>query len=316
MLGRIDDAGTRTIVVEDTEGRADLAVDVVHRIEALVGVQWAVGFGPTRDVRAAGLNGAAPVPVRALFGELPEPTSTSGWQGRPGTAVVGSAALNALGFTAAAGPIQLVGPQGREIGVVGWLHAGAPLEFLNRSVLTVPESGEPVARVIVLADSAQRVPGLAHAIETVIDAADPTSLTIETSGSLLQVRAAVQGELGSWGRNMVALVLAAGLILTALNVLGAVTTRRRDFGRRRALGASRLDIAVLVAGQTLAIATMGAAAGVAIGTAVMAGVVGTAADVEFSIAVTVLAVLAAAIASLPPALIAAFRDPVRILRVP
>lgn len=315
VLGQIDQAGTRTIVVEDTEGRADLDHGVIDRIGALAGVEWVVGFGITRDVRPEGLSGAAAVPIRGLVGELPG-VVTGTWDGTPGTAIAGVEALANLGFATAAGPVQPIAVDEPQLAVVGWLTADTPLEFLNRGLLTTVDSDEPVIRITVLAESTEAVRGLADGVRAVLDAADPTSVAVRTSDALLQVRAAVRGELGIWGRNLVTLVLGAGLVLTALNVFGAVTARRRDFGRRRALGASRLDIVVLVTAQTLATAIVGASAGVAIGMVVVQQVVGTVPNPEFAAAVAVLAVIATAIAALPPAVVAAFRDPVRILRVP
>lgn len=316
VLNRIDDAGTRTIVIEDTEGRGGLDPRAVARIEALAGVDWALGLGAARDVRPSGLDAARAVPIRSYVGDLPMLVMTSG--GEPGgdTALAGIEAIRALGFETAAGPVQLVGANERQIAVSGWLQAEVPLDFLNRALLAAGDEDEHVVRIIVLASSAERVPGLAAAISAVLDPADPSSVAIQTSDTLVQVRAAVQGELGTWGRNVVALVLGAGLALTAANVFGAVTTRRRDFGRRRALGASRLDVIILVAAQTLVTAVGGAAAGIFIGTAVVQQVLGTAPQLEFGVAVAILAVLTAGVAALPPAIVAAYRDPVRILRVP
>lgn len=316
VLSRIDDAGTRTIVVEDTEGRAELDPEAVERIEALAGVQWAIGFGLARDVRPPGLDGAPAVPIRGYFGELPPPVTTTTWDGRPGTALAGLDALAALGFATAAGPVEPVAEYEPRMGVVGWLDADAPLEFLNRALLTVADPDEIVVRIIVLAGSAEEVPALAQAIRSVLDPADPASLAVQTSATLVEVRAAVAGELGTWGRNVVTLVLGAGLVLSALNVFGAVTTRRRDFGRRRALGASRHDIILLVTAQTVATAVVGAAVGVGVGTLVVRQLLGTVPHLEFGVAVATLAVLATAIAALPPAVLAAYRDPVRTLRVP
>lgn len=315
VLGRIDDAGTRTIVVEDTEGRADLDQAAVRRIEALAGVEWVVGFGVTGDVRPAGLGGSAAVPIRGLVGELPATVSTTSWDRGTGTALAGVEAVAALGFATAAGPVQPVAVDKPQLAVVGWLSADTPLDFLNRALLTVADPDEPVMRIIVLAKSTEDVPQLADGIRAVLDPADPTSVAVQTSDALLAVRAAVRGELGAWSRNLVTLVLGAGLVLTALNVFGAVTARRRDFGRRRALGASRVDILVLVTAQTVATAVVGGAIGVVIGLAVVHYLIGTAPPLEFAAAVAVLAVIATAIAALPPAIVAAFRDPVRILRV-
>lgn len=316
VLSRIDDAGTRTIILEDSDGRAQFDPGAIDRIEALVGVEWAIGFGPASDVRAAGLDGGPGVPIRSFVGALPPAVTTSAWNPERGVALAGIEALHALGFETAAGPIQPVGRNEPQIGVGGWVRADPPLEFLNRALLTVANENEPVVRIIVLASSADRVAGTTHAIRALLDPEDPTSVSVRTSDALVQVRAAVQGELGNWGRNVVTLVLGAGLILTAMNVLGAVTARRRDFGRRRALGASRLDIMLLVTAQTVATAIAGAVAGALVGTVFVYQVLGTAPHAEFAVAVSTLAVLAAGAAALPPAVIAAYRDPVRILRLP
>lgn len=316
VLSRIDDAGTRTIVVEDTEGRAELQPDAVDRVAALAGVEWAVGFGLTSDVRAAGLDGAPAVPMRGYVGELPALVLTTAWHQRPGTALAGAEAVQALGFETAAGPVESVADSEPPVAVVGWLTAEAPLEFLNRGLLTVADPEATVVRIIVLAESAEDVRRLAGAVSAVLDPADISSVAIRSSDTLVQVRAAVQGELGTWGRNLVSLVLGAGLVLTALNVFGAVTTRRRDFGRRRALGASRLDIIILVTTQTVLTAVVGAATGVLVGTAVVRQILGILPEPDFGLAIAKLAVIATAIAALPPAIIAAYRDPVRILRVP
>lgn len=315
VLGRIDDAGTRTIVVEDTQGGAAFDASVVERVAALADVEWAVGFGAASDVRPAGLAGAQAVAIRPFFGSLPDLIATSGWDQKPGTALAGVDAISLLGFETAAGPVQPTG-DGAPVGVVGWVRADPPLDFLNRALLTVPTGDEAVIRVVALAVAPQRVPALAAAIAAVLDPADPTSVAIQTSETLVQVRAAVQGELGTYGRNLITLILAAGLVLSALNVYGVVTTRRRDFGRRRALGASRLDIIALVTTQTVSTAFVGAAAGATVGTLIVDRTLGTAPQPAFTIAVAVLAVIATAIAAIPPATVAAYRDPVRILRVP
>ena len=48
---------------------------------------------------------------------------------------------------------------------------------------------------------------------------------------------------------------------------------------------------------------------------VVAQTLGLAPQLEFGVAVGVLAIIATALAAIPPALVAAYRDPVRILRV-
>lgn len=316
VLSRIDQAGTRTVIIEDTQGLAAFDPQVVERIESLDGVTWAVGFGPATDVQPAGIRGAQPVAMRALHGTLPNQVTTSPWDHTPGTALAGTQALQTLGFETAAGPVTPTNND-PDIGVVGWLYADPPLEFLNTTLTRAPSQNDTqVLRIYALIDTPQRVPTVTDAIAAILDPQDPTSVGIQTSEALVAVRAAVQGELGTYGRNLITLILTAGLILTALNVYGAVTTRRRDFGRRRALGASRTDITTLITTQTTLTAIIGATLGTTAGTIIVDQTLGTTPTPQFLTAITALAIIATTLAALPPAIIAAYRDPVTILRVP
>ncbi len=112
------------------------------------------------------------------------------------------------------------------------------------------------------------------------------------------------------------MILGIGLLLVGLNLYGAVTTRRRDFGRRRALGATRPTIIGLIATQTLLLAALGAALGATVATTLIWQRTGLPPDWPFTTAIITLTTLAATTASLPPAIIAAYRDPLTILRVP
>lgn len=142
--------------------------------------------------------------------------------------------------------------------VVGGFRAEPPLDFLDRSLVVLSDRPGEVRSIHVLVEDPSLVGAVTSAALTLVAPEDPTSIGIETSETLAAVRAAVRGELGSFSRNLITLVLAAGLVLTALSVYGAVTSRRRDFGRRRALGASRLFILGLVTAQTLVAAILGA----------------------------------------------------------
>lgn len=315
VLRRIDEAGTRTIVIDDVGGDAALDAGAVDRVGALDQVEWVIGLGRTTDVRPLGLPGAAAVPFRPVFGELPAVVTTSGWPRAPATAIAGPDALRQLGLQSASGPV-IGDPQDGGIAVVGWLDADSPLDFLDRSVVGVPDERDRVVRVFVVAGSAGEVPAVAEAIGHLLDPADASSLSVATSDALVQIQAAVQGELGAFGRGIVLGALGSGLALITLNVLGAVTARQRDFGRRRALGASRLDILGLVTIQTIVPALLGAVLGTGIGTLTVYLLVDAIPDPAFILAVGILAVLVSVVAALPPAVLAANRDPVRVLRVP
>lgn len=92
--------------------------------------------------------------------------------------------------------------------------------------------------------------------------------------------------------------------------------RRRDLGRRRALGASRSAIVALVLLQTFGAGCLGALLGTVAELAAASAWTGATPPWAFAAGVGTTAVLRGLVGAVPPALLAAFRDPVRILRVP
>lgn len=92
--------------------------------------------------------------------------------------------------------------------------------------------------------------------------------------------------------------------------------RRRDFGRRRALGATRTMIVALMVGQVCLLATIGATAGAAVGLALLLARGEPTPPLEFIAALALGVTLAAATVCSLPAVWAATRDPLRELRVP
>jgi len=318
VLARIDDAGTRTITAVDDQGSADIPVTAVDRIAKLSDVEWVVGFGFAIDGRNSQLGrGGTPVATRVVWGEIPDVVAVNGRSPQPGEALVGPAAQTSLGLVVPVGGIDLDDDQAA---AVGGFAAGDPLEFLNTTILLAPDPSTAEQAILrsvhVLAESPETVATLTPAVAAVLGAEDPTGVRFETSETLAQLRAAVAGELGRFGRNLVLATLAVSLILTALVVYGSVTLRRQDFGRRRALGAGRTTITGLVAVQYAVVAVVGAAVGIAVGTFLVYRLTRSYPDLRFTIAIGILAVLATLFASIPPALIAAYRDPVRVLRTP
>lgn len=318
VLARIDEAGTRTITAVDDQGTANIPVSAVDRVAVLSGVEWVVGFGFAIDGRNSQLGrGGTPVATRVVWGKIPDVVAVNGRSPQPGEALVGQAAQIGLGLAVPVGGVDLDDDQAA---VVGGFVAGDPLGFLNTTILLAPDpsiaSQATLRSVHVLADSPESVATLTPAVAAVLGAQDPTGVRFETSETLAELRAAVAGELGRFGRNLVLATLAVSLILTVLVVYGSVTLRRQDFGRRRALGAGRTTITGLVAVQYAVVALVGAAVGSAAGTFLVHRLTGGYPSLDFTLAIATLAVLATITAAIPPALVAAYRDPVRVLRVP
>jgi putative ABC transport system permease protein len=101
------------------------------------------------------------------------------------------------------------------------------------------------------------------------------------------------------------------MILTGLVIL-----RRKDFGRRRALGATRALIVCLVLTQTLGLAAGGAVLGTAIATLVLSFDGDPLPGIAFTSGICVLAIAVSLVAAVVPATFASRRDPIRELRVP
>lgn len=313
VLSRIDAAGTRSVIISDAVGDAGITVDAVKRIGRLTGVEWVIGLGPASDVRAAGIPGGNPAAARYLYGDLPPQLSIAGRAPSLGEALVGPEAQQILGLQVPVGGV--VGES--SLAVAGRFQASDPLEFLNRSLIRLPSTDETILRSVhILVATPSQVSEVTAAALLLLGSQSPTSIAVNTSEILADVRAAVAGELGRFSRQLVGIVLATGLFLTALVVYGAVTSRRKDFGRRRAIGASRPTIIGLVAIQTGTAAGVGGILGAVASSVILTQTTGQRPDTEFTIAILVLATLTAVVAAIPPAVVAAYRDPVRVLRVP
>ncbi|MBD7998562.1 FtsX-like permease family protein [Oerskovia gallyi] len=331
VMDRIDGVGTRLVTAFDQSGNAHMHARGVEDVARLDSVSWAFALGSVTDVRNADTGGlSAGVALRPLYGGLlPALQIVTGRTPREGEAVMGVDAARTLGMVDGVGTVT-DGP--RSWPVVGVYEATGPLASLSTSILvsspTTPlapsgpgTSGDtppPVeARyVYAMATDVTTVDALAAAIPAVMPAAESRQITVETPDGALALREVVAGELGASSRQLMAVVLGVGLALITITMLGAVAGRRRDFGRRRALGATRTAIITLVLVQTGVAALAGIALGVGGGLAVVHHLTGTLPDPTFTTGVATLAVLIALAGAVPPALAAAHRDPVRILRVP
>ncbi|MGI8822486.1 MAG: FtsX-like permease family protein, partial [Acidimicrobiia bacterium] len=198
VLSRIDEAGTRSIVISDDTGSAMLRPGVVDRVEGLAGVEWVIGLGFARDAENARLAGAgAPVAVRMLYGQLPADLVTvNGRHPAPGEALVGVDAVATLGFETGVGGVDVGEGQ---LAVVGTLDAEGPLGFLDAGMVATPSPGDtigPLRSIHVVVDDPSLVAPVAAAVRRLLAPEEPGAVGVATSETLAEVRAAVAGELG------------------------------------------------------------------------------------------------------------------------
>lgn len=317
VIASIDSVGTRLVTVTDSTGSAGIAPSAVADVAGLDGIAWALGLGPAEDVDNADRPSAIGTPMRSYVGPLPgDVTVTAGRLPRdPGEAVVSASAASALGLLDGVGAIT---SSGTRVAVVGQVDLAGPLATFDGSVLRLagPDTDVPLRYLYAVVDHADQAPALARAVEAVLPVAEPSAVEVETSAGVIALRGVVAGTLGASSRQLMAGVLGAGLVLTTVTMLGAVAGRRRELGRRRALGASRSAVVVLVLAQSAIAGVAGAAIGTAAGLAVVRVMLDATPSAGFVVGVAALALLVTLAGSAPPALAAALRDPVRILRVP
>lgn len=317
VLGSIDSAGTRSIVVR-AESSAGLGSTVLDRLENIDGISWAGAFGTAHDVTNVAVPGGTKVPARHFWSADPSPLGVpSEIPVENETAWASPTALQDLGLVAAAGGVETA--DGVNYAVGGTAAVPDYLAFLE-PVVVVPQSDrdgdEPVAVLVVVAARPDLVAPVAALVTSVLGLTDPSKATVTTSERLATLRALVQGQLGSYGRSLILVIFGLSALLVAAILYGLVMLRRKDFGRRRALGASQGLIVTLLLVQMTLLSLVGAVIGT------LASSIGLLASgdplpgIAFTLAIGVLAVTVAVVAALVPALAASRRDPLTELRVP
>lgn len=317
VLGAIDSAGTRTIEVR-SDNAAGVRSDVLERIRDIEGIEWAAAFSTAVDATNTAVPDGTRVPVRFVYGDqlsrlgIPDAQIPDGQ-----TAYASQRALDHLGLIDASGAITLT--TGAMAAVVGRIDVP---DFLIDFEPVVLIPAKPVAEaqtvnvVLIIANTPELVAPVADATLSLLAADDPTKVTVQTSEALAQLRALIQSQLGSSSRLLVLGLLATTALLVSVILYGLVMMRRKDFGRRRALGATRGFIVALLVAQTVILALAGVAVGLLTSTIVYICFGGALPSAAFVGALSVLAVLTALFAAVVPAIVASRREPIRELRVP
>ncbi|WP_199042528.1 FtsX-like permease family protein [Glycomyces salinus] len=320
-LEAIDAAGTRSITVRSSDTRS-LTAGLLDRLVTIDGIESLAGFGPVTDVRNAHVPDGEPVPSRTAFGELGGHRLIE-LDGVPNAAIASDVASETLRLRDGVGAVT--NADGFELEVIGSIAIPEHLGFMDR-IVVVPSSTEealagttpdaPISLLVVQADSPGQVEALTEVLREYLSDADLQAVSIETSAELAAVRSAVSGELGQYGRTTVLGILAVSALVIGINILALAIMRRKDFGRRRALGARRSLIIALLLAQVGITAGMGAVTASVATTMISAMLNSPFPGWGFTSAVAALGTLCAMAAAMPPAVYAARREPLHELRVP
>ncbi len=319
VVAQIDSAGTRLIALSDDGGAAGILPSAPARLAGLSDVTWVIGLGAAVDVTNPALP-AGRAAARAMVGDLPPDVElVQGRRPRTGEAVVGIDAAAALNLSSGLGRVRTDGDTDAEpVAIVGVFRATGPLEHLNDTVLVAadPENVETLRYVYVMASDVTVIERLQQVLVTSTPALKPNALTVETPTGAIALRDVIAGRLGAASRQLMAVVMGVGAVIIAVTMLSATIARRREFGRRRALGATRSALVATLLAQAAIGAVIGIVLGIAGGLAALAATTGSLPTWRFVAGVGGLALLLTLAAAAPIATYAAHRDPLRILRVP
>lgn len=314
ILGSLDDAGTRALIVRAGQG-AGLDLSVLERLQGVSSIESATAFGPAVDAVNSSVPGGTRVALRDAYGlevpHLPELENI---------AVASEAARERLGIRDVLGSVTVT--DGREAAVVAAFEPPDGLEFLEPLLLTPHDidpataSQTPVTTVVVIAATAADVVPLREFVVSVLDVVDPTGVTIETSAELAELRGIVEGQLSGDAQTLTAAIFALAAALVAAVTTALVMMRRRDYGRRRALGASQRLIVGLVLLQAAGLAVIGSLLGAAGSFVTLFAMGSPQPGAAYYAAVCTLAIAISVLASVLPAAWAARREPAHELRVP
>lgn len=315
VLGTIDSAGSRSILIR-AESDAGVTSDVVIRLRSLADVEWAAAFSPVTDATNAAVPDGPRVPLRYIYSDSTTVLGVPADQRERGASAWASPqALELLGMDQPAGAVTEVA--GRTFGVVAelstpdYLKQFEPLLLAPRDV----RSNETVGTIVVIASSPEAVGAVSAAALSLVAAQNPASVTVQTSSALADLRAVIESQLGSFSKGLVVALLAlAGLVISVV-LYGLVMMRRKDFGRRRALGATRGLVVSLIVLQTALLSALGVSVGVGASLAILLVSGDPLPDATFIAGTAILTIAVSVVAAVLPGIAASRRDPIRELRV-
>jgi putative ABC transport system permease protein len=323
ILARLEDPSARFVRIIDSGGSTPISPDAVRRISSLSSVMWAIGLssaGPLGYNPSVGgfAQGFArdPVGTRTYWGDLLVTGTASLADGRAPNveeALAGAAAARDLGLADGVGEVldENRGP----VAVVGTAAIPAWAEALNHYVLIRGgDVGGSVAEIDMLAQTSADVDPLIARVPDLLGVDDAHSISVDRATQLLDLRNALANDVGDLDVAILLGSISTSALLVAAILYGAIAERRREFGLRRTQGATRTTIGALVVIEALTLAMIGATVGSIIGETIVLMQAGALPDPGLSFAIAIVTCLASAVGAMPAALLAAYREPLVVLR--
>lgn len=312
---RLEDAGSRLLQVTDAKSLGFLTAATVDQAAGLSTTERVLGVTVPQDVTSTAVGGGTPVPAWQVLGDLHDAVElVAGRWPAVGEALVASGAQDTLGLDVPVGAVST--SDGRTtLAVVGAFRARAPFTDFDAGLVAPAAPGVPAHSMRVIAQDAASSGITQAGIVALLARRDPADLSIVSPTTLADLQGEVVGDLARYNRTLLVAVMAAGAFLVSVVSAADVLLRRRDLGRRRALGAPRWALTVLVVVRATCGGLIGATLASALGL-ILTARTGQAPPLAFVAGTAALGVLAAAVSSVPPAIAASRQDPVRVLRTP
>lgn len=293
---RINSAGARELVITDMKSAGLFGPSLISMASRFSVTDRAVGLGSPVDLKNTVIGQAGtPVPAWGVIGDLSAvATLKEGRWPQPGEALVSHLALQTLGLQHPVGSTSIANSNlAADYAVVGSFIPREPFTDLGKGMIYPAPAGSTATNLhLILADARQAKIAQGSVIGLLGPLNDPDSIAVRSPVQMTQLHDQIVGDLGSFGRSLLYGALGIGALLVAIVVFADILVRRKDLGRRRALGATRENIIGLMLLRTLIPAA------------------------DFCVGIIVLAMLAAGLSSLAPAAYAAHSDPVKVLRTP
>ncbi|MDJ0767910.1 MAG: hypothetical protein QNJ12_03920 [Ilumatobacter sp.] len=297
-----------------------------HQSEVSIAPQLPRAMASFADVHA---SFALSQPVDATHERLGRSRSAVLWRVSDLSAVFGSgtyhcdAALASVAGARRLGLADGVGQlraQGVPISIAGARPVPESLSFLDQSVLqpacpSAQDDLEFKELVIVVEEPTD----VSWALETALgffSIEDRAKLSVESRIEQIELSVDVANEAARSAARL-SLLTAGGITgLVVLLFSAVVVQRRRDYGRRRALGASGLYVGGLVTAQACIAMTISILIAVAASVGLAIAQDAAVPDGQYVAGATAMLLCGAAVGGLVPALLAVGGDPLRELRVP